>query len=66
MTYHFSIDKSPFEVTYGRPPPLLASYEKGTTRNLVIEQELLDWDKAIAKVKRQFKNVKKRMKKYHD
>ncbi|XP_042969094.1 uncharacterized protein LOC122301779 [Carya illinoinensis] len=65
-SYHSSIEKSPFEVVYGRPPPLLVSYEKGSASNNEVEQELIDRDEVLAKVKRELKKAQTRMKKYHD
>lgn len=32
-TYHSSITLSPFKIVYGRKPPTVVSYEKGTTKN---------------------------------
>lgn len=65
-TYHSVIDKILFEVVYGRPPPLLTIYEKRTTINQAVEQELLDKYKVLAKVKKELEKVQNRMKKYHD
>ncbi|KAI9184998.1 hypothetical protein LWI28_003237 [Acer negundo] len=34
---------------YGRPPPMLSTYEKGTTRNEEVERELIARDENVAK-----------------
>ncbi|XP_042974628.1 uncharacterized protein LOC122306261 [Carya illinoinensis] len=47
-SFHASIQKSPFEVVYGRSPPTLVNYEKCTARNDEVENELLTRDEILA------------------
>jgi hypothetical protein len=35
---------TPFKLVYGRPPPALLSYVKGTAQVESVEQTLLEWD----------------------
>ena len=65
-SHHASINMSPFEVVYGRPPPVLSTYEKGMARNEEVERELLARNEIIAKVKKELEKAQGRMKKYYD
>ncbi|KAI9153591.1 hypothetical protein LWI28_013554 [Acer negundo] len=65
-SHHASINMSPFEVMYGRPPPMLITYEKGTARNEEVERELIARDEVVAKVKKELEKAHGRMKKYYD
>ncbi|KAI9165351.1 hypothetical protein LWI28_012377 [Acer negundo] len=51
---------------YGQPPPMLSTYEKGTTRNEEVERGLMARDKVVAKVKNELEKAHGRMKKYYD
>ncbi|KAI3694717.1 hypothetical protein L1987_77686 [Smallanthus sonchifolius] len=42
--YHTSADTTPFSVVYGRPPPSLLPYVAGETKNVDLEQQLIDRD----------------------
>lgn len=44
----------------------MANYEKGSTRNHGVEQQLINTGKVIVKVKRELEKAQNRMKKYHD
>ena len=57
---------SAFEVMYGRPPPMLSTYEKGTAQNEEVERELMARDEVVAKVKKELEKAQGRMKKYYD
>ncbi|KAI9156272.1 hypothetical protein LWI28_003427 [Acer negundo] len=65
-SHHASINMSPFKVMYGRSPPMLSTYEEGTTRNEEVEKELIARDKVVAKVKKELEKAQGRMKKYYD
>lgn len=65
-THQASINKSPFEVIYGRLPPLLNSYTKGMARNDEVDRELITRDEVLATVKKDLKKAQERMKKYYD
>ena len=66
ISYHASINTSPFEVIYGRVPPMLASYEKGMAQNEEVEEELKAQDEVISIAKKALLKARKRMKKYYD
>ena len=55
--YHASIRMSPFEVTYGRKPSSLCSYQRGMTENEEVEQELVARDKVLASTGRVLKKA---------
>ena len=65
-SHHASINMSPFEVIYGRPPLMLSTYKKGTARNEEVERELIAKDEVVAKVKKKLEKAQGRMKKYYD
>ncbi|KAI9186883.1 hypothetical protein LWI28_021871 [Acer negundo] len=65
-SHHALVNMSPFEVMYGRPPPMLNTYEKGTTRNEEVERDLMARDEIVAKVKKELEKAQGRMKKYYD
>jgi hypothetical protein len=41
---HSAHNMTPFKLVYGRPPPALLSYVKGTAQVESVEQTLLEWD----------------------
>ena len=65
-TYHASINTSPFEVTYGRSPSMLNSYEKGRAKNEEVEEELRTRDEVLTNVKKALIKAQDRIKKYYD
>ena len=65
-SYHASIDTSPFEVIYGRSPPRLNSYEKGTAKNDEVEKELLARDEILSNAKKALSKAQERMKRHYD
>ncbi|MCI26772.1 Ty-3/Gypsy retrotransposon polyprotein, partial [Trifolium medium] len=46
-TFHASSEKTPFEVVYGRQPPLLTRWLQGETRVEAVQRDLLDRDEAL-------------------
>ncbi|GAU45349.1 hypothetical protein TSUD_84720 [Trifolium subterraneum] len=46
-TYHISIDKTPFEVVYGRPPPTIVRFLSNETKVAAVALELSDRDEAL-------------------
>lgn len=65
-SFHASIQISPFEVVYGRAPPILVNYERGTAKNEEVENELITRDEILRKVKKELVKAQQRMKKYYD
>ncbi|KAI9173955.1 hypothetical protein LWI28_009289 [Acer negundo] len=65
-SHHASINMSPFEVMYGRSPPMLNTYEERTARNEEVERKLIARDEVVAKVKKELEKAQGRMKKYYD
>lgn len=65
-TYHSSTDKTPFEVVYGRPPPLLTSWAQGETRVASVQKDLMDRDEALRQLKTQLLKAQERMKSQAD
>jgi len=51
--FHGSIGKTPFEVVYGRTPPLLVHFTQGETRVEIVAADLVDRDEAIRQLKYQ-------------
>lgn len=45
--YHSSMERSPFEMLYGRPPPTLKDYIPCTTKVPEVEAQLRDKDKML-------------------
>ena len=50
-TFHGSKGKSPFEVVYGRKPPIVIQFIPGEIRVEVVVQELKDRDEALRQLK---------------
>lgn len=65
-SYHASINTSPFEVIYGRVPPMLNSYERGMAKNEEVEEELRVRDELLSNVKKALMKAQERMTKYYD
>ncbi|KAJ9547856.1 LOW QUALITY PROTEIN: hypothetical protein OSB04_020399 [Centaurea solstitialis] len=62
-TFHSSSGKTPFQIVYGRAPPLLVRYTQGETR---VAADLLDRDEALVQLKHHLTRAQQQMKKYAD
>lgn len=55
-----------FDVVYGRPSPVLTTYEKEIAYNEEVERNLLARDENLAKLKKELEKALRRIKKYYD
>ncbi|GAB2279676.1 hypothetical protein Dimus_039362 [Dionaea muscipula] len=65
-SYHSATQRSPFEIVYGRPPPNLLQYIKGTSSVESVEHELLDRDQLLKEVRESLAIAQNRMKQVYD
>ena len=63
---HTTTKKTPFEIVYGKPPPSLLSYVARTTRNEVVEKELIARDEVLKELRENIQLAQSRMKLYAD
>lgn len=61
-----SIKCTPFNVIYGKPPPSLLNYIRGTTINLDMDIQLRTRDELLQEVKFHLANAQERMKQNYD
>ena len=54
-SWHSAIQKTPFEVVYGREPPSLLTYVPGTTKVATVEMELMKRDQILKDLKENLK-----------
>lgn len=62
-SYHYSIETTPFQAVYGRPPPEIVDYRTGDS---VVEEALTKRKKLLETLKRNLQSAQERMKKYAD
>ena len=60
--YQTSAGMTPFQALYGRMPPTIPQYIRGSTNNLVVEQYMLNRDEVLALLKRNLAKAHSRMK----
>jgi hypothetical protein len=65
-TFHISTGFTPFEVVYGRKPPVLVHFLEGETRVEAVAQELRDRDEALRQLKHNLHRAQEQMKLYAD
>ena len=65
-SHHSSLNTSPFEIMYGRPPPTLHPYDVGVAQNEEVEREMKAREEALSKAKRKLEKAQERMKKRYD
>ncbi|PNY03372.1 hypothetical protein L195_g026699 [Trifolium pratense] len=61
-TFHISTGFTPFEVVYGRKPPVLVHFLEGETGVEAVAQELRDRDEALRQLKFNLQNAQEQMK----
>lgn len=62
-SYQTSAQMTPFEVLYGRPPPSITRYIRGTTSNALVETQMVQRDELLLQLKRNLARSQDRMKK---
>lgn len=63
-SFQVSINCSPFKVVYGREPPTLIRFEKGSTAVATLEEQLIERDAILDDIKASLLKAQQRMKKY--
>ncbi|KAH0781530.1 hypothetical protein KY290_001128 [Solanum tuberosum] len=66
ISFHSTLQTTPFKVVYGRDPPRLLSYVPGTTRVEVDEHALLERDHILGDIQIRLQASQQRMKEYYD
>lgn len=61
-SFHISTGFTPFEVVYGRKPPVLVHFLEGETRVEAVAQELRDRDEALRQLKFNLQKAQEQMK----
>ena len=65
-SYHTSLKFTPFEATYGYPPPSLTYYIPDSTKNPAVEEHLQHRTKRIAEIKHNLAQAQERQNKQAD
>ncbi|GAU40484.1 hypothetical protein TSUD_286390 [Trifolium subterraneum] len=65
-TYHSATGKTPFEVVYGRAPPVITRWVQGETRVAAVQRELMDRDEALRQLRSQLLRAQDKMKSQAD
>ena len=65
-SHHLAIGTSPFEVVYGRPPPSIPAYIRGTSSIPAGEVMLITRDEVLRKLRQHLLHSQQRMKQYAD
>lgn len=65
-SYHAATGHTPFEMVYGRPPPVITRWVQGETRVEAVQRELLDRDEALKQLREQLLRAQVRMKQIAD
>ena len=63
---HSSIGFSPFEVVYGRPPPTIRGYLRGSSNVEAVDTELATRDEILSLLKQNLQQAQNRMKSQAD
>ncbi|PNX98963.1 Ty3/gypsy retrotransposon protein [Trifolium pratense] len=65
-TFHASTKSTPFELVYGRKPPMITRLLQGETRVEAVQKELEERDEAILQLKNHLLRAQERMKHFAD
>ncbi|MCH80642.1 retrotransposon protein, partial [Trifolium medium] len=65
-SYHSATGQTPYEVVYGRTPPVITRWVQGETRVAAVQRELLDRDEALRQLREQLQKAQDRMKQLAD
>ncbi|GAU37691.1 hypothetical protein TSUD_164940 [Trifolium subterraneum] len=65
-SFHTATEKTPFEIVYGRPPPVITRWVQGETRVESVQRELLDRDEALRQLRKQLLRAQDKMKQQAD
>ncbi|MCH84611.1 hypothetical protein A2U01_0005443, partial [Trifolium medium] len=65
-SYHATTEKTPFEIVYGRKPPVLTRWVQGETRVEAVQKELIDRDEALRQLRAHLLRAQERMKQQAD
>ncbi|KAM0028419.1 putative nucleotidyltransferase, Ribonuclease H [Helianthus debilis subsp. tardiflorus] len=65
-SFQTAAQMTPFEVVYGRKPPNLTRYIKGSTSNSLVDSQLLDRDEVLITLRNNLLRAQSRMKTYAD
>ncbi|GKB48342.1 putative mitochondrial protein [Tanacetum coccineum] len=65
-SFHSVIGMTPFKVLYGRDPPCLVSYDRGTAVTTEVDQYLWERDRVLAKLRVQYNRAQQVMKSQAD
>ncbi|MCH85656.1 hypothetical protein A2U01_0006505, partial [Trifolium medium] len=65
-SYHAATGQTPYEIVYGRVPPVITRWVQGETRVEAVQKELLDRDEALRQLREQLHRSQDRMKQLAD
>ncbi|CAJ2678799.1 unnamed protein product [Trifolium pratense] len=65
-SYHATTGQTPYEIVYGRAPPVITRWVQGETRVDAVQKELLDRDEALRQLRDQLQRAQDRMKQIAD
>ncbi|PNY17867.1 hypothetical protein L195_g014621, partial [Trifolium pratense] len=65
-SYHSATGQTPYEVVYGRAPPVITRWVHGETRVDAVQKELVDRDEALRQLRQQLHRAQDRMKQLSD
>ncbi|KAI5404052.1 hypothetical protein KIW84_051265 [Lathyrus oleraceus] len=61
-SFHTTTEHTPFELVYGRPPPVMGRWVQGETRVETVQRDLVERDEAIRQLRSHFHRARDRMK----
>jgi hypothetical protein len=61
-SFHSAAEKTPFEIVYGRPIPVMTRWLRGETKVAAVQRDLLDRDECLRQLREQLLRAQERMK----